>query len=115
MGNFNSKILSCFTIGFLIFIPVSQAAERDDVHTIVISDHSFSPQELVVPAQQKIKLIVENQDPTAEEFESYDLNREKIVGGKSSVTLYVGPLKPGVYKYFGEFHQSTAQGTIVAQ
>ncbi len=115
MVNLNSRILSCLTIGFLFFIPASQAAERDDVYTIVISDHSFSPQELVVPAHQKIKLVIENRDLTAEEFESYDLDREKIVGGKSSITLYVGPLKPGTYKYFGEFHQNTAQGTIVAQ
>ena len=115
MNNFGIKVLSSLIIGLLIFVHASQAAETNDVYTIAISDHHFSPQELVVPAHQKIKLIVENRDPTAEEFESYDLNREKIVGGKSSITLHIGPLKPGTYKYFGEFHQNTAQGTIVAQ
>jgi hypothetical protein len=62
-----------------------------------------------------VKLIVENQDQSAEEFESYELNREKIVAGGKSVTVFIGPLKPGVYKFFGEFNPKTAQGTITVK
>jgi hypothetical protein len=68
-----------------------------------------------VPAGQKIKLVVENQDPTPEEFESYTLNREKVVPGNGQITVLVGPLKPGKYEFFGEFNQDTAQGTLVAE
>ncbi|MFV8781142.1 cupredoxin domain-containing protein [Microbulbifer sp. SA54] len=83
--------------------------------TIVIKDHKFEPAKLVVPAGQKVKLLVVNQDPTPEEFESYDLYREKIVSGNSKVVIFLDPMEPGEYSYFGEFHEDTAQGTIVAQ
>lgn len=83
--------------------------------TLTIRDHRFQPAELAVPANEKIKLSVVNQDSTAEEFESHDLNREKVIPGNSTATIYVGPLKPGRYTFFGEFHEKTAQGVIVAQ
>jgi plastocyanin len=82
---------------------------------IVIKDHRFTPTELTVPAGQKIRLVVENQDPTPEEFESYALNREKIVPGNGRIVVFVGPLKPGKYEYFGEFNMATARGWLVAR
>jgi len=83
--------------------------------TLVIKDHKFTPTELAVPAGQKIRLIVENQDPTPEEFESYTLNREKIVAGSGRIVLFVGPLEPGRYEFFGEFNMVTARGWLVAR
>lgn len=88
---------------------------KKDVYVIQIKDHQFSPAKIVVPAGQKIKLRIENLDATPEEFESHDLNREKIVTGGGKITIYIGPLKPGTYKYFGEFHEDTAQGVIIAK
>ena len=82
---------------------------------IVVKNHRFDPAELTVPAGKKIKLTVENQDASAEEFESHDLNREKVISGNSKGVVFIGPLKPGSYKYFGEFNPETAQGTIVAK
>ncbi|WP_237057280.1 cupredoxin domain-containing protein [Microbulbifer sediminum] len=82
---------------------------------ITIKDHKFEPAQLTVPAGQKVKLLVVNQDPTPEEFESYDLYREKIVAGNSKVVIFLDPMEPGEYSYFGEFNPATAQGTIVAQ
>ena len=82
---------------------------------LVIKDHRFQPSELTVPAGEKIKLVVDNQDPTPEEFESYSLNREKIVPGTSKVIVMVGPLKAGRYEFFGEFNMDTAQGVLIAQ
>lgn len=84
-------------------------------YRLVIKGHRFQPVELRVPAGQKIKLIVDNQDPTPEEFESYSLNREKIVPGKGKIIVLVGPLKPGKYEFFGEFNMDTAQGVLIAQ
>lgn len=82
---------------------------------IVIKDHKFEPATLVVPAGKKVKLLVDNQDPTPEEFESYDLYREKIVPGNSKIVIFLDPMEPGEYSYFGEFNEATAQGKIVAQ
>ena len=87
----------------------------DNEFVLVIKDHKFSPAELTVPANTKIKLIIENKDATPEEFESYDLNREKVVSGNGKITVFIGPLKPGTYGYFGEFHMDTAQGKIIVQ
>jgi len=92
--------------------PSASAAEE---YTLTIKDHKFTPETLEIPANQKVKLVIVNQDTSAEEFESYDLHREKIVQGNSKITVFVGPLKPGTYKYFGEFHMDTAKGTIVAK
>ena len=92
----------------------SHAADPLEVK-LIIKNHRFQPTELKVPAGQKIKLLVENQDPTPEEFESYSLNREKIIPGKGKITVLIGPLKPGKYEFFGEFNMATATGFIVAQ
>jgi hypothetical protein len=82
---------------------------------LVIRDHKFIPETLQVPAGVKFKLIVKNEDDTAEEFESYELNREKVIAPKSQATIYIGPLEPGTYPFFGEFNQKTAQGRMVAK
>jgi len=98
----------------LLLLPLATHAE-DDIYTLVIKDHRFQPAEISVPAGKKIKLLVENQDATPEEFESHSLNREKIIAGKSRMTIYVGPLAPGRYTFEGEFNATTAQGAIIAQ
>lgn len=94
-------------------VAVARAADHDA--KLVIRNHQFEPSALTVPAGTKIKLLVENQDATPEEFESNDLNREKIVLGKSTITVYLGPLDPGKYHFFGDFHQETAQGELIVK
>jgi hypothetical protein len=94
---------------------VSPAMAETPTFTITIKNHTFSPTTLEVPAETKFKLIVVNDDPSAEEFESYELNREKIIAGNSKGTVHIGPLKAGTYPYFGEFNQATAQGKIIAK
>lgn len=83
--------------------------------TIEIRDHLFFPSTLVVPANTKVKLIIVNKDPTPEEFESYELNREKVIMGGAKAVIFIGPLKSGDYPFFGEFNPKTAQGVIRAQ
>jgi hypothetical protein len=80
-----------------------------------IKGHLFYPAELNVPANVKFKLLVSNEDETPEEFESYELNREKVILGNSRAVIFIGPLLPGEYPFFGEFNISTAQGKIVAR
>lgn len=94
---------------------VSNLVHAAEKFEISIKDHRFIPAELTVPAGKKIKLLVKNLDATPEEFESYTLNREKIIRGKGSAVIYIGPLKAGSYKFFGEFNQDTAQGVIIAK
>jgi hypothetical protein len=94
---------------------IAQAAAEPAAYTITIKNHRFTPAQLVVPANRKIKLVIVNEDKTPEEFESHELNREKIVTGKGKITVFVGPLKPGKYPFFGEFHMATAQGVLIAR
>lgn len=90
------------------------AAHADDL-TVTFSQHRFVPERLTVPAHVKFKLTVKNSDDAADEFESHDLNREKLVAAGGSITLFLGPLEPGEYKFFSDFHQDTAKGVLVAQ
>jgi len=96
----------------LLAIP---AAAETPVVEIEIRNHLFEPSEIVVPANTKIKLMVYNRDPTPEEFESYELNREKVIIGNRKAVIFIGPLKPGEYPFFGEFYPNTAQGKIIAR
>ncbi len=89
------------------------AADGD--YALAIKDHRFEPAELRVPAGQKIKLVVHNQDTTPEEFESHELNREKVIPAGAKANIFVGPLKPGRYPFVGEFHEKTARGVLIAE
>ena len=111
--NIPSILLVLFALGAGSFVPAAVAA--DDTFTVTIKDHRFNPARLDVPAGKKLKLVVINLDPTPEEFESHDLKREKVIAGKGQVSIAIGPLKPGTYKFVGEHHEATAQGQIVAK
>src|SRR5882757_9853133 len=75
---------------------LANAADNAEQH-ISIKNKVFNPAQIDIPAGQKIKIIVKNEDSDAAEFESFELNREKIVPANDSVTVYVGPLDAGTY------------------
>jgi len=80
-----------------------------------IRNHQFEPAVLRVPAGKRIKLTVVNRDPTPEEFESYELHREKLIPGNTSGIVYIGPLEAGRYPFFGDFHPKTTTGVVIAE
>ena len=86
----------------------------DANYTITIKDRKFDVAELQVPANIKFTLTVKNVDSVPSEFESSDLNREKVVVGGGTITVYLGPLAPGRYAFFDDFNP-TARGTLVAK
>lgn len=110
-----SKLIAFWVALAALMVCSPSLAQEKLEFTITIKDHRFDPQELKVPASKKIKLIIQNQDPTPEEFESFDLNREKVIAGKAEAIIFIGPLKSGTYKYFGEFHPQSAQGKIIVE
>ena len=99
-------------LALVVSIPAARAA---DPPLLEIRQHRFVPDRIVVPAHTKFRLQVKNNDATAEEFESSELNREKLVPPGQTVTVFLGPLEPGEYKFFGDFHKDTAVGVMVAQ
>jgi plastocyanin len=99
----------------LALLPTLAMATDEPVFKLTIKDHRFDPAELSVPAGERVKLVIENQDAKTEEFESRDMHVEKLVKGGKSITVFVGPLKPGSYHFFGERHEDTALGTLTAK
>ena len=102
-------------IGIAVFMLAGMATAAEPEILLVIKNHRFEPAELKVPSGQRIKLVVHNQDSTPEEFESHSLNREKVIPGGAKAIIYIGPLKPGRYDFFGEYNEATAKGAVVAE
>ncbi|HKX55171.1 MAG TPA: cupredoxin domain-containing protein [Xanthomonadales bacterium] len=102
-------------ICLMLALFVSKAQAATPVIEIEIRDHLFYPDVVVIPADTKVKLLIRNLDPTPEEFESYELNREKVIAGQSETVVFIGPLPAGEYPFFGEFFPKTAQGKVVVQ
>jgi len=90
------------------------AQAQEPTYALTIHADRFEPSALNVKAGVKFKLVVRNATPRAAEFESAELNREKVVAAGTSGTIYIGPLQPGRYPFFDDFHQST-KGVMVAK
>jgi heme/copper-type cytochrome/quinol oxidase subunit 2 len=99
----------------LCLLATSMALADEPAFELVIRNHQFEPAELQVPANTKVRLVIKNADTTPEEFESVELRREKVVPGGQEITVYVGPLTPGTYEFFGDFNPKTARGHLVAK
>lgn len=110
------KLFSHLLLGLLpafLLTPVASAADGE--FNLVIQNHQFQPTELQIPAGKKVRLVIENRDPSPEEFESYELNREKLIAGNGKASVFIGPLAAGRYPFFGDFNQKTAQGVIIVK
>ena len=115
MMRFRSFLL-CFStavVSTCLLTTGTSAAEPELL--LVIKNHRFEPTEVKVPAGQRVKLVVHNQDKTPEEFESHALNREKIVPPGAKASIFIGPLKPGRYSFVGEYNEATAKGVVIAE
>jgi hypothetical protein len=82
---------------------------------IELKDHLFYPSEIEIPANKKVKLIIYNRDKTPEEFDSFDLNREKVIFPHKKAVIFVGPLPEGRYEFFGEFNPNSAKGVVIVK
>ena len=79
---------------------------------LTVRNHHFTPSAITTPAGQRFTLQVRNLDPTPEEFESYDFKVEKIMAPHATIIVPVGPLKPGLYNFFGDYNPSLAKGVL---
>lgn len=82
---------------------------------VEIKNHLFYPQKVEVPAGKKVRLTFINFDDTPEEIDSFALNREKVIFAQSKGTIFIGPLSPGEYPFFGEFHPNSAVGKVIVK
>jgi hypothetical protein len=109
-------------IKLLIFIVLTISVEgaplltpSREIPEINFSDHHFSPQTLVVPAGQPLQIKVVNSSREKIEFESFSLNREKIIEPGASITVRLPALRAGRYDFFDDFHNDAPEGVIVAE
>lgn len=99
-------------LSLLLLLPFTSHAQRLE-YTIELKNHLFYPAKMIIPANKKIKLIIYNHDDNIEEFDSFDLNREKVIFPHQPAIIFIGPLRAGEYDFFGEYHPHSARGKIV--
>jgi hypothetical protein len=104
----------CLAVG-LVACGVSERAGAADPVQFVLVNHRFQPDHITVPAGQRFRIELTNHDDTVDEFESYDMKFEKIVVSGGHIAVFAGPLHPGTYKFFDDYHPDTATGTITAE
>jgi hypothetical protein len=102
-----------FAALLLLFCAAPALAEPPPIK-LVIRNHQFMPAEVPVPAGVKIELSVSNEQTVPSEFESSSLHREKVVTPGGAISVFIGPLDPGRYEFFDDFHPAT-RGYIVAK
>ena len=90
------------------------SAQADENYAVTLRDGKFSPAIVNVKAGVKFTLSITNATAKSAEFESYELNREKIVEAGKTITVYLGPLEAGSYPFFDDFNQA-ASGKIIAK
>ena len=98
---------------FLSLCALPALAEGSPI-AIALRANQFSPAEVVVPAGVKVELVIRNEQTTPAEFESTSLHREKVVPPGGQISVFIGPLQPGRFEFFDDFHPAT-RGFIVAQ
>ncbi len=108
-------ILSSLAFALVCLIASAARAEEPPTFKLLARDGRFEPETIEVRAGQRFRLEVTNQNLGPEEFESHELRKELVLAPGVSRTLVLGPLKPGSYAFFGEFHPRTAKGRIVAK
>lgn len=78
-------------------------------------NHQFLPATLSVRAGEKLTLKVVNASDETIEFESFKLNREKVVSPGQTITVNIPALSSGNYEFYDDFHQDVPRGSIVAK
>src|SRR5256885_3759204 len=102
------------TLGFVLLAFAAGASADDATLVLELKDHKFQPASPTVPANTRVKVTVKNLDATPAEFESRDFDVEKVIPPNGQITVNIGPLDPGTYDFFDEYHEqeSTTQLTV---
>ncbi len=99
--------------GALLMAQPAHAAEP--VFSLTLKDHHFTPAELTIPANTRVRFLVKNLDATPAEFESDDFKAEKVIPAGQEVTILIGPLKPGTYEFHDEYHEDASKSRLIVK
>jgi plastocyanin len=95
-------------------LAVTPGARAEDLTlSLAVKDAGFEPAQLEAPAGARVRIEVANQTAGAIEFESFDLNRERVIQPGQKATVYVSGLAAGRYEFFDDFHQQRRGALVV--
>ena len=97
------------------FVPTASVCADETAPQLKFVSGHFEPATFSVAAGKPTRLVVTNQDASAIEFESFELNRERVVQPGQTISVTLPGMDPGDYHFFDDFHHEVAQGTITAQ
>jgi plastocyanin len=97
----------------LMFAAAGPALAGPPSFALALKNGQFVPSQLQIPAGTKVRLVVHNDNATPSEFESHQFHREKVVPPGQQIVVFVGPLDPGSYEFFDDFHPQTRGRLIV--
>jgi plastocyanin len=100
---------------FLLVAQPSVVRADDPSFSLTLKDHHFTPAELTIPPNTRVRLVVNNFDATAAEFESDDFKAEKVIPAGREVRFTIGPLKPGSYEFHDEYHEDESKSRLVVK
>ena len=86
---------------------------EDRTIPLAVEEAGFAPAEIEAPAGTRVRLEVTNRTPAAIEFESFELNRERVIQPGQTAAVYVSGLGPGRYEFFDDFHQQRRGALLV--
>jgi plastocyanin len=98
-----------------LLIALLGAARAEDLTVpLAVHDAGFDPVQVKTPSGAKVRLEVTNQTQAAIEFESFELNRERVVQPGQKVAVYLSGLSPGRYEFFDDFHPDR-KGVLIVE
>ena len=115
MIRFIDRLALVSALGLTLAVSTARADDQPPPIPLTIKDHKFSPAEIHLPAGKAAFLEITNADSEPEEFEMRQLAIEKVIPAGGTGRVRLRPLGPGRYAFIGEFHEATAQGTVVAE
>ncbi len=96
-------------------VPLTATSTPEETVEIHFKDHRFTPQKVAAPAGVPLVLRVVNDSAERIEFESFKLNREKVVEAGQTLVLHLPALKPGAFDFYDDFHSDVPEGQILAK
>jgi len=99
----------------VLVAPVRVARADDPSFSLALKEHHFTPAELTIPANIRVRFVVKNLDATPAEFESDQFRAEKILPAGQEVSFTIGPLKPGTYEFHDEYHEDESKSRLIVK
>ncbi|HEY3301978.1 MAG TPA: cupredoxin domain-containing protein [Candidatus Binatia bacterium] len=99
-----------FSLVALATFTSAASAPVDDVVELRFEHRRFAPQTITVPANRPFKIKIVNASKEAIEFESFKINREKVIGPGETIVVPMPALKPGSYDFYDDFPLGCSRG-----